>query len=263
VSPLPPTLLDERDPLPAQVVRKDGRSDLVLVGDHAGNAIPSSLGDLGLSQADLRRHIAWDIGVRALGEELGALLDATFVFQAFSRLVIDCNRDPRSASSIVEGSDGTPIPGNMRLGPAAREERRARIHEPYHRTIASELERRMSRGRPVLVALHSFTPVLGSERRPWHVGLLHDRGDTSLSAAMLSLLRREPGLTVGDNEPYKMDGTDYTVPAHAYASELPYLEVEIRQDLLSEHEGPRLWAARLARLLLEAIPAALARGTSA
>jgi predicted N-formylglutamate amidohydrolase len=247
VSPAPSALLDEREPSPVQVIGEGGRPDILLVGDHAGSAIPSSLRGLGLSERDRRRHIAWDIGVAALGEELATLIGASFVFQPFSRLVIDCNRDPRSDSSILEVSDGTPIPGNMELGAEAREERRAAIHEPYHRRIALEMERRRSGGgRPVLVSLHSFTPALGSAGRPWHVGILHDRGDASLSVSMLKELRREPDLTVGDNEPYRMDTTDYTVPRHAYASRAPYLEIEIRQDLLSSTEDARRWAARLA-----------------
>ena len=249
-------LLGERDSAPAQVVNEGGRANILLVGDHAGNAIPSSLGDLGLSAADRHRHIAWDLGVRALGEHLAPLLGATFIHQHFSRLVIDCNRDPRAAASIVEVSDETTVPGNLGLDAAAREARRAAIHEPYHARIASEIARRRSgAGVPVLVALHSFTPVLGRAARPWQLGILHDRGDTRLTRATLARLRQEANLTVGDNEPYRMDGTDYTVPRHAYENEVPYLEVEFRQDLLEHPDDVRRWAARFALWLTDAIVA--------
>lgn len=252
-----PPLLGELDPSPAQVVRESGQANILLIGDHAGNAIPASLGDLGLSAAERSRHIAWDIGVRALGEHLSAALDATFVHQAFSRLVIDCNREPRSAGSIVEVSDETSIPGNEGLDPAAREERRARILEPYQARIASEIARRRAGGAcPVLVALHSFTPVMGRNApRPWQVGILHDKGDTRLSQATLKRLKQEAGLVVGDNEPYQMDGTDYTIPRHAYPNDAHYLEVEFRQDLLANPEGARLWASRFAVWLRDAIAA--------
>jgi predicted N-formylglutamate amidohydrolase len=191
-----------------------------------------------------------------LGEHLAPLLDATFIHQHFSRLVIDCNRDPRSAASIVEASDGTPVPGNLGLHPEAREARRAAIHEPYHARIAREIARRERDGaRPILVALHSFTPVLGAIPRPWQLGVLHHRGDTRLSRATLARLRKEESLTVGDNEPYRMDGTDYTVPRHAYESGVPYLEVEFRQDLLADPDEVRAWATRFARWLTEAIAA--------
>jgi predicted N-formylglutamate amidohydrolase len=257
------SLLGDRDPSPAQVIGEGGRQDVLLVGDHAGNAVPSSLGDLGVSAHDRARHIAWDIGVRALGEELAPRLGATFVCQSFSRLVIDCNRDPHVRSSIVETSDGTSIPGNRALDAAAREERRVSIHEPYHRRIALEMDQRFAAGaRTALVALHSFTAALGSDRRPWHVGILHDLGDTRLSLDMLGRLRGEPGLTVGDNEPYRMDLTDYTVPRHAYGRRAPYVEVEIRQDLLATADDVRGWAARLDRLLKDALASVAASGAS-
>jgi predicted N-formylglutamate amidohydrolase len=247
-------LLGGSDPPPAVVIRKDGRADILLLGDHAGNAIPSSLEGFGVSTSDLARHIAWDLGVRGLGEALAAELDATFIRQSFSRLVIDCNRDPRTAGSIVESSDGTPVSGNVGLGPDAREQRRVAIHEPYHQTIAEELERRRARGAPpVIVALHSFTPALAGAQRPWHIGLLHDAGDTTLSRALLARLRQERELCVGDNEPYRMNGTDYTIPRHAYPAGARYLEVEFRQDLLPDVEHERLWASRFAEWLDDAI----------
>ncbi len=247
-------LLGESDPPPSVVHREEGRADVVLLGDHAGNAIPRSLSGLGVPASDLSRHIAWDLGVRELGEALSAELDATFIHQPFSRLVIDCNRDPRSAASIVPSSDGTPVPGNVGLDPDDCEQRRTAIHEPYHQTIAREVQRRRARGVcPVLVALHSFTPALNGAKRPWQIGLLHDAGDTTLTRRLLDRLRREPDLHVGDNEPYRMDATDYTIPRHAYPTAARYVEVEFRQDLLADREAPRLWAGRFAAWLRDAM----------
>ena len=224
-----------------------------MLGDHAGNAIPASLGDLGLSDDDRRRHIAWDLGVHALGHELAAALDATFVWQPFSRLVIDCNRDPRSDDAIREVSDLTAVPGNVGLDEAARDQRRQGIHAPYQRRIAQEIASRVARGvPPVIVSLHSFTPRMAGTSRPWHVGILHDRGNTSLSSAVLRRLGREAALVVGDNEPYRMDGIDHTVPLHAYPADLPYVEVEFRQDLLDGAESIRAWAERFATWLRDA-----------
>jgi len=255
MTPTPrPGLLCDSDPPPAVVIRPGGRSEVLLLGDHAGNAIPASLEGLGVSANDRARHIAWDLGVRALGEALSVELDATFICQSFSRLVIDCNRAPLSAGSIVESSDETPVPGNLGLGPEAREERRVAIHERYHQTIADEVARRRARGsRPVLVALHSFTPVLGASPRPWQIGLLHDAGDTTLSRALMARLRQERQLCVGDNEPYRMNGTDYTIPTHAYPIEARYLEVEFRQDLLADGQHASAWATRFAGWLRDAM----------
>lgn len=239
-------LLGDGDPAPVSIVRPAGRADLLLLGDHAGNAIPARLGDLGLGTADRTRHIAWDIGVRALGERMAAMLDATFVHQSFSRLVVDCNRDPQSTDSIVPMSDGSPVPGNVGLEDEARDQRRLAVHAPYHERIAAEiaLRQRTGNARPMVVALHSFTPVHGEERRPWHVGVLHDAGDTRPSRAMLTCLRQEGDITVGDNQPYRMDRTDYTIPRHAFANALPYLELEFRQDLLVDLDSAHRWAIR-------------------
>jgi predicted N-formylglutamate amidohydrolase len=165
--------------------------------------------------------------------------------------VIDCNRGPQSPGLIVEHSDGTEIPGNRGLGPEARAQRRAEIQDPYQAALAAEIERRRGDGRPaVLIALHSFTPMLdGGPPRPWHAGILHSGGDSRFARRLLDRLRADPELVVGDNEPYRMDETDYTVPLHAFAAGLPYAEIEVRQDLLGDGEGIRRWSAILAGAL--------------
>jgi predicted N-formylglutamate amidohydrolase len=249
-------LLGADDPTPVSVVRDDGRANVVLIGDHAGNGIPAALGDLGVSASERVRHIAWDLGVQGLGEEVAARLDAVFVSQRFSRLVVDCNRDPDDPRAILERSDGTEIPGNAGLDAASRRARVTEIHDPYQERIAAAMEARRRGGKdPVIVALHSFTPVLGDRPRPWQIGVLHDKGDTRLSQAMLARLRREADLTVGDNEPYKMDGTDYTIPRHAYPKGTPYLEIEFRQDVLATAAARALWAERFATWLHDAMAA--------
>jgi predicted N-formylglutamate amidohydrolase len=243
-------LLGNDDPPPVSLVNPQGASPFLLIGDHAGNRIPARLDSLGLGRADLERHIAWDIGIFALGAALAEALDAVFIAQAYSRLVVDCNRGPGAADAIPEASDGTPVPGNAALSAEARAERFDLVHEPYQAAIEAELVRRDGEGRATfLVALHSFTPRMNGLDRPWQAGVLHDKGDTQFAMAVLDLLRRRDGLTVGDNQPYAMDGIDYTVPRHAYAARRPYVELEIRQDLLASAEGCRAWAALLADIL--------------
>ena len=212
--------------------------------------IPESLADLGLTGDDLTRHIAWDIGVRALGEALAVRLDAVFVAQTWSRLVIDCNRDPERADAVPEVSDGSHIPGNIGLTDADRAARVAEVHAPYQDAIATEIARRSVS--PVLVALHSFTPQMQESVRPWDAGVLHDGGDLRFAHAMLAAMRETPDLTIGDNEPYKMDGIDHTVPRHAFAAGLAYAELEIRQDHLSSDAGVAVWADRIAGWLMQA-----------
>jgi predicted N-formylglutamate amidohydrolase len=226
---------------------------LVLIGDHSGRAIPRRLASLGLPPAALDRHIACDIGIVSLGAALSQGLGATFLAQHYSRLVIDCNRDPARADSICEVSDGVAVPGNRGLDPAARAQRIAEVFEPYHQAIAAELEGRLARGeRPRLVSLHSFTPVMDGRARPWRCGVLH-LGGSAFSLEMLSRLRTALGdALVGDNQPYRMDEVDYTVPRHAIARGLDYLELEVRQDTIADPAGVAATAALLAPLLVDA-----------
>ena len=222
---------------------------MLLVGDHAGRVIPRRLNGLGLPPGALDGHIAWDVGAAGLGDNLAARLGATFVRQIYSRLVIDCNRDPGRPDSVPEISDHVIVPGNADLDGADRAARIREIFEPYHGCIAAELDGRP--GRAVMVSVHSFTPVLSGEARPWRFGVLH-LGASPFSAAMLARLRSVFGEDlVGDNQPYRMDGTDFTVPHHAVARGLDYLELEVRQDLIGDASGQADIAAMIAPMLAE------------
>jgi predicted N-formylglutamate amidohydrolase len=244
------TVLDPDEPDPVTFDNEAGRSVFFLTCDHAGRAIPRRLDRLGLPDHETRRHIAWDIGIGGVGRRLSQLLDAAVILQTYSRLVIDCNRDPKVPSSIPEISETTEIPGNRGLTEAARTARVNAIFGPYHDTIAAALDRRAAADRTsVLVALHSFTPVFKSVARPWHAAVLYNR-DARLALPLFELLSAEDGLVVGDNEPYRVtDLTDYTVPVHGEGRGLPYVEIEIRQDQISEPAGQAAWAKRLARVL--------------
>ncbi len=244
------TLLDPDEPDPVTLTNEAGRSVFFMTCDHAGRVIPRRLGQLGLPEAETQRHIAWDIGIGGVGLRLSRLLDAAVILQTYSRLVIDCNRDPNVPSSIPEISESTEIPGNRGLGDAARRDRVETIFRPYHNAIAAALDRRSAAGRAsVLVALHSFTPVFKGVGRPWHAAVLYNR-DARLAHPFFKLLSAEDGLVVGDNEPYRVtDLTDYTVPVHGERRGLPHVEIEIRQDQIMEPAGQTAWAERLARLL--------------
>jgi predicted N-formylglutamate amidohydrolase len=244
------SLLGANDPPPVRVTNPGGRSSFLLIGDHAGRTMPAMLGSLGLGEADLDRHIAWDIGVAGLGRRLAVTLDACFIEQIYSRLVIDCNRAADSDEACVSVSDGTPVPGNMGLGVAERAERLRAIHMPYQAAVAAELARRDAGGRlTILVSLHSFTPVMGGVARPWDVGVLYDRGSIAFALALLDRFRAMGDRVVGDNEPYRMDDTDHSVPRHAYEAGRPYAEMEIRQDHLADVAGQAAWSNWLAGAL--------------
>jgi predicted N-formylglutamate amidohydrolase len=245
-----PKFLAADEPNPVSVHNPSGQSPLVIVADHAGNLMPRALLSLGLAAGELERHIAWDIGIAGVCRQLADTLDATLVRQNYSRLVIDCNRQPGTATSVPEISELTVIPGNAGLNEADITARVDDIFRPYHDAIEAELDRRQLAGRATaLVAMHSFTPVFKGVARPWHAGVLYNR-DPRFSHRLMALLRREPGLVVGDNEPYSVsDDSDYTIPVHGERRGLHHVAVEIRQDLIADDNGQRQWAEIMARLL--------------
>jgi predicted N-formylglutamate amidohydrolase len=250
-------LLAHDDPPPFDVQGRQGRSAFFLICDHAGRLVPRALGTLGLSEDERARHIAWDIGALGVARRLADALDAQLVWQRYSRLVIDCNRPLDAVDSIATRSERTAIPGNSDVGPAAAEARANEIFRPYHDEVGAALDRRREEGRAtVLVAVHSFTPTYLDVARPWHVGVLYNR-DARVAAPLLDLLRREGDLgdpLVGDNQPYAVtDQSDFSVNHHGARRGLPHVEIEVRQDLIADDVGQRAWAARLARLLPEAL----------
>jgi predicted N-formylglutamate amidohydrolase len=254
-------LVGPDDPHPVGAHNPGAPSPFLIVCDHAGVAVPRGLGRLGLADAAFSEHIASDLGVAALAERLGARLGATVITQSYSRLVIDCNRAPGHPASILAVSDGWPIPGNANLGEAEVRARVAEIFAPYHASIAAELDARA--GRPTaLICLHSFTPILGGEARPWDMGVLH-LGDSALCEALLEALRAEGDLEVGDNQPYAMDGTDFTAPHHAAGRNIDYAELEIRQDLIADNAGLDRFTELLARVLPAALPPLHGEGQTA
>jgi predicted N-formylglutamate amidohydrolase len=245
-------LLEAAEVPPVLEQNAAGRSPYLLTCDHYGRLIPRTLGDLGLPASELTRHIAWDIGIAGVAEQLSNHLDAHLIAQRYSRLVIDCNRPPCVASSIPVLSEATAVPGNEGLTRAAAEMRRQAIFEPYHRRITEVIDQRLRESMPtVLLSLHSFTPIYAGVARPWHVGTLYHR-DTRLPPLLLQLFRGEGDLVVGDNEPYAVsDQTDYTIPVHGEARGLMNFGIEIRQDLIADQAGERQWADRLARIFAE------------
>ncbi|MCJ9730248.1 N-formylglutamate amidohydrolase [Bradyrhizobium sp. PRIMUS42] len=242
-------LLGAGDIPPVHEVNPQATSPFLLTADHYGRVLPRALGDLGVTEAEMTRHIAWDIGIAGVAERLAKLLDAHLIAQRYSRLVIDCNRPPEAVSSIPVISEATAIPGNEGISEWEREARRSEIFEPYHDRIDAAISRRLHAGQPtVLVSLHSFTPVYAGVARPWHIGALYNR-DTVLPQLLLKHLRIESDLVVGDNEPYAVnDLTDYTIPVHGEARGLVNTGIEIRQDLIADQSGQQQWAERLARI---------------
>lgn len=242
-------MLEHDEPHPVTVEREGGLAEFVLTCDHAGRDIPRRLGRLGLPEHELERHIAWDIGALGVSRCLSEHLDAPLVWQRYSRLVVDCNRPLHSDELIPKRSEATDVPGNADVSAVEREQRISHLHQPYHEAISQVLDRRLLQEKEtVLVAIHSFTPIYMEQKRPWHIGVLYGEDDR-LAHPALTHLRTDQSICVGDNEPYKIDGKDHTIPAHGLDRGLPHLLFEIRQDLIADAAGQMVWGQRLARLL--------------
>lgn len=235
---------------PFEIEGQDRTGSLVVTCDHASNHVPSEVngGSLGISEADMDRHIAYDVGGAGVAHHLAAALQAPVILSRFSRLVIDPNRGEDDPTLIMQLYDGTMIPANRHLGPDQINWRLDHCYRPYHRALAALLD---SRKDPMIVAVHTFTAQLaGRPKRPWHIGILHEN-DLRLAAPLLARLRREPDLCVGENEPYGGHLQGDSIDRHALKKNRPNVLIEIRNDLIRTEDQQRNWANRLAPIIAE------------
>jgi predicted N-formylglutamate amidohydrolase len=238
-------------PEAVEVLNQTGRSDIVLLCEHASNHIPAEYARLGLDAHHLERHIAWDLGAAELTRRLSARLDAPSFLGTYSRLLLDLNRPLGSPGSIPTRSEDTDIPGNADVGNVEAERRAQRMFIPFHDRVAGYLDARARNGLPTrIVTTHSFTPVFLGVSRPWHAGVLFDRA-SNFGEAILSGLREDGSLNVAANVPYIISrDADYAVPVHGDDRGLDAVLIEIRQNLVCDSEGIERWTDRLARALL-------------
>ena len=240
-------LLVADEPPAVEAVNAGGAGSAVVVCDHASRRVPRRLAGLGLVPEQLTTHIAWDPGAKEVARRVAEELDAPLVASRYSRLAIDCNRPLASDESIAVTSAGKVIPGNCAISSADRAARATALFRPYHCTIARVLNQRAANGRRSrLLSIHSFTPVLNGDRRPWNVAFSYGR-DARLALLLLDAFRTWGEMVVGENQPYSVDdSTDYTIPVHGEQRGLPHVLIEIRQDGLTTPEKCESWALRLA-----------------
>lgn len=221
--------------------------------DHASNHVPDWVGggSLGIPDADMARHIAWDVGAAGVASELGRLLDSPVILSDFSRLVIDPNRGEDDPTLVMKLYDGTIIPANRHAGPEEVERRLDLLYRPYHAAYARLAALRPDR---VIVAVHSFTPCLrGRVPRPWHVGVLYSHLDERFSRALITRLEAETDLCIGDNEPYSGHLPGDAIDRHALRLGRMNTLIEVRNDLIGDPVHQIHWAARLAPILTEVL----------
>jgi predicted N-formylglutamate amidohydrolase len=239
---------------PVERVRPEGDPSLLFLCDHASNAVPPDIGDLGLSEADMARHIAWDVGARGVALALADAFEAPAVLSRFSRLVIDPNRGEDDPTLVMRLYDGSIIPGNRHVGAEEIDRRLTAHYRPYHAAVTERIDAALAQGEtPRLLSIHSFTPQLrGRAPRPWHVGVLWDRDDR-IAGPLIERLRAEDELLVGDNEPYSGQLRGDCMYRHGTARGLPHALIEVRNDLIADAAGQQAWAALLARCLADAL----------
>ncbi|MBL8536974.1 MAG: N-formylglutamate amidohydrolase [Hyphomonadaceae bacterium] len=234
----------------AVVENAEGAAPILLVCEHASNFMPPAFAGLGLSEALIQDHVAWDIGAHATARRLAEMLDAPLVAAPASRLLVDPNRDLDAPDLIPDSAEGVPVPGNAAISADERASRIAAFHAPFHLAIEALL-----RARPAVMALmavHSFTPALFGKARPWHAGVLHGE-DRRMADVMLATLAGDKDLEIGRNQPYApSQGVFYTMNRHGGGRAT--VMIEVRNDLIRDKIGQTQWARRLA----EATRAALA-----
>ena len=236
-------LIDHDDPSPFTVYNPNGQAPVLLVCDHASRAFPSAMHQLGLADWVLDKHVACDIGAEMVTRYLADRLDAPAVLAGYSRLILDLNRQLHHDSAFIKTSDGIAIPGNQDIGEVERQQRIDSFFNPYHDEISRQLNRfRAKEVVPAFISIHTCTPVFNNVFRHCQIGVMWD-SDPRIPLPLMSALRQNPELSIGDNEPYSgRQPNDYTIDFHAEDKGLANVGIEVRQDLVNTPEGAERWA---------------------
>ncbi len=234
----------------------NGKAPLLIGCDHAENRIPENLSNLGLEPEHLESHIALDVGAKSVSMLLSEMFDAPLIMACYSRLVVDLNRYPHDPALILNTSDGISIPGNMNLDMASRQERIDTFFAPYHRKYAEMARNMMGRhDAPLLLALHSFSPIYEGQQRPWHYGVMWDEYPGNVKEPLLEGLNSVDGLMIGDNKPYAGHSPQgYAHVEHGHKNNMRVALLEIRQDLIGKPVDQERSAELLYRVFKDIIP---------
>lgn len=248
----------ETDRLPAFTTRHlDGDRRFLVICDHARNCIPPQFDNLGLPAAQLDTHIAYDPGALQVAEIIADTLGCPLIASQFSRLLIDPNRGLDDPTLVMKLSDGAVIPGNRHVdrdaGMRALQQRIDTYYAPYHAAIAAAIEAALAENiAPIILSVHSFTPVWRGTPRPWQAAILWDKDDR-LPALMKRYMAAQPDIIFGDNEPYCGQLKHDCLYRHATQNGLPHGLIELRQDEIAHPEGQAHWAAHMCAILNQAV----------
>ena len=235
---------------PYFIYNKNEDSKIILLCDHASKVIPRKYKNLGLSQKNINKHIGCDIGALKLAKIISKKINSTLIYSGYSRLLIDCNRALKEKDAFIKKSEDIIIPGNLKINRAEKILRAKKYYFPYHNQIKKIFEKKIRKEIvPIFVSIHSFTPIYLNKSRPWHIGLLYLK-DKRLTLLFENEIKKNKKLKLGINQPYKMSlKGDFTLPFFAETIGLPYVLIEVRQDLLIKNKSINYWSNFISKIL--------------
>ena len=244
-------------PLPFEHIKADGDLRILLLCDHASNYIPPEYDGLGLPKYSLDEHIAYDLGAADLTRLLAERLNCPAILSHFSRLLIDPNRGIDDPTLVVKLSDGNIIPANREVDKyqdkTEWQKRIDHFYQPYNAAIHAHLDEAIGAGfSPIILSVHSFTPIWRGEDRPWHGAILWDR-DPRLKDHMLDYFDKQASINFGDNTPYSGRLLGDCLYRHATRRGLAHGLIEIRQDISTNRVGRAEWTEHLYHVMQAAL----------
>jgi predicted N-formylglutamate amidohydrolase len=247
-------VLDINNKSVADLVNVHGDSRYFIICEHASKNIPDRYNKLGLSDADINRHIGWDIGAQGVAEHLSKLLNAPLVLQTQSRLLYDCNRPPCANSAIPKVTEQTPVPGNNNLSDEQIQARADDIYYPFHQSISDLLDNRSANLNSIIVTIHSFNPIYNGQERSLDIGIINDE-NLDWAQDLTTAAQQFTDISVKLNEPYSAtDGVTHTLQLHGRDRQLHNVMIEIKNNLIDSEDGQLEFAKILAKLLQENLP---------
>lgn len=233
-----------------KIINPTTKNNFIILCDHASYKIPPKYSNLGLKENQITKHIGWDIGALEVSKIISKKLNATLIHSLYSRLLVDCNRSLNSKTAFIKKSEDIVIPKNRYLKKSEKIYRANNFYFPYQNAIESNIKKKIDKNLiPCLISIHSFTPVYLGKKRKWHIGILQGK-DKRLSSIFIEELLKIKTITLGVNQPYKLDKIgDYTLPYYYAKFGVPHVLIEIRQDLLVKKNDIIKYAKLISEIL--------------
>lgn len=209
-----------------EIVEGSSHAPAVVSCEHASERLPAPW-SWPEPDAWLRgTHWAYDPGAAELAREVAAAMGAAAVLSRFSRLLADPNREEHDAELFRVRAEGRDVHLNRGIDAGDRERRLAHWRA-YHDALGARIRAATA---PIVLSMHTFTPVYEGTVRELEVGVLFDAEEEL--AGRVGEAIAAAGFVVRMNEPYSgRGGLIYSAERHARAHGRRALELEVRQDL--------------------------------